>query len=115
MPQTRDRIRGRDRDLQFNITYPGDWHLVPQVVIGDEAHVVVWCDRRIGDEASDDAQAFLELDGERARPPAPSTSSGHHVLPHRRHSGFDARPRARADDTLRGINAHPASGSRQKR
>jgi 3-phenylpropionate/cinnamic acid dioxygenase small subunit len=33
IPQSRERIRGRDRYLQFNQEYPGDWHLRPKVVI----------------------------------------------------------------------------------
>ena len=31
IPQSRERIRGRDRYLQFNQEYPGDWHLRPGV------------------------------------------------------------------------------------
>jgi hypothetical protein len=38
MPQSRERIRGRDRYVTFNVEYPGDWHLEPQVILGDEAH-----------------------------------------------------------------------------
>ena len=36
IPQSRERIRGRDRYLRFNQEYPGDWHLRPKVVIADE-------------------------------------------------------------------------------
>lgn len=36
MPQSRERIRGRDRYVTFNVEYPGDWHLEPQVILGDE-------------------------------------------------------------------------------
>jgi hypothetical protein len=63
MPQTRERIRGRDRYLRFNVTYPGDWHLSPKVVIGDDARAVLWFDWRIGDDESGQAQVFLEFDG----------------------------------------------------
>jgi hypothetical protein len=38
IPQSRERIRGRDRYLRFNQEYPGDWHLRPKVVIADEQH-----------------------------------------------------------------------------
>ncbi len=64
MPQSRERIRGRDRYLRFNQTYPGDWHLQPKVVIGDESRAVVWFDWRVGEDDSGDAQVFLEFDGE---------------------------------------------------
>jgi hypothetical protein len=36
VPQTRERIRGRDRYVQFNAEYPGDWHISPRVVLGDD-------------------------------------------------------------------------------
>ena len=42
IPQSRERIRGRDRYLRFNQEYPGDWHLRPKVTIADERHGVVW-------------------------------------------------------------------------
>jgi hypothetical protein len=35
IPQSRERIRGRDRYLRFNREYPGDWHLRPKVVFAD--------------------------------------------------------------------------------
>ncbi|HKH06385.1 MAG TPA: nuclear transport factor 2 family protein [Acidimicrobiales bacterium] len=36
VPQTRERIRGRDTYVRFNIEYPGDWHLAPEIVLADE-------------------------------------------------------------------------------
>ena len=36
IPQSHERIRGRDRYVTFNAEYPGDWHLEPQVVLGDD-------------------------------------------------------------------------------
>ena len=36
LPQTRERIHGRDRYLQFNREFPGDWHLTPVTVLGDD-------------------------------------------------------------------------------
>ena len=38
LPQTRERIRGRDRYVTFNAEYPGDWHIEPQIVLGDDEH-----------------------------------------------------------------------------
>lgn len=60
IPQTRERIRGRDRYLQFNQEYPGDWHLRPKVVIADEAHGVVWFEWLLDGDV-DDAMAFFEF------------------------------------------------------
>lgn len=60
IPQSRERIRGRDRYLQFNQEYPGDWHLWPKVVIADERHGVVWFEWRL-DGRTDDAMVFFEF------------------------------------------------------
>ncbi len=42
MPQTGERLHGRDAYLEFNRTYPGEWHLDPRRVIADGDHAVVW-------------------------------------------------------------------------
>lgn len=67
MPQTRERIRGRAAYRQFNVTYPGEWHLTPKVVIGDAGRAVVWFTWTLDDDSgsdSGDAQVFLEFDGD---------------------------------------------------
>jgi hypothetical protein len=51
---------GRDRYLQFNQEYPGDWHLQPKVTIADERHGVVWFEWLL-DGRADDAMAFFEF------------------------------------------------------
>lgn len=60
IPQTRERIRGRERYLQFNQEFPGDWHLQPKLVIADEGHGVVWFEWRLGEDV-DDAMAFFDF------------------------------------------------------
>ena len=35
VPQTRERVRGREAYLDFNRTFPGDWSLQPVRVIAD--------------------------------------------------------------------------------
>jgi hypothetical protein len=60
IPQSRERIRGRDRYLRFNQEYPGDWHLRPKVTIADERHGVVWFEWLLGGR-TDDAMAFFEF------------------------------------------------------
>lgn len=64
MPQTRELISGRAAFLEFNQTYPGEWHLTPKVVIADAERAVVWFDWRMGDE-SGESQTFLEIDAGR--------------------------------------------------
>lgn len=40
IPQSRERIRGRDRYLQFNQEYPGKWHVQPtQILVEGDAGV----------------------------------------------------------------------------
>jgi len=60
LPQTRERIRGRDKYMTFNREYPGDWHLDPQVVIGDEEHGVVLF-RWTHDGSVGDGMAFFDV------------------------------------------------------
>jgi hypothetical protein len=60
IPQSRERIRGRDRYLRFNQEYPGDWHLRPKVTIADERHGAVWFEWLL-DGRTDDAMAFFEF------------------------------------------------------
>ncbi|WP_198537041.1 MULTISPECIES: nuclear transport factor 2 family protein [unclassified Streptomyces] len=39
LPQTRERIRGKDRYLRFNQEYPGDWHVrIERIVADAEGH-----------------------------------------------------------------------------
>ncbi|MFG3302997.1 nuclear transport factor 2 family protein [Micromonospora chersina] len=53
MPQTRERIRGRDAFLRFNIEYPGDWHLRVRRLVADGPMAALWLDVRVGDERQD--------------------------------------------------------------
>ncbi len=62
IPQSRERIRGRDRYVQFNVEYPGDWHIAPQVVLGNDHHAAVLFRWTLGDESSL-AIVFFEVAG----------------------------------------------------
>jgi acyl-CoA thioesterase-2 len=64
LPQTGERIVGRDRYLRFNAEYPGDWHLEPRVVLGDDRHGALLFSWSLGGETSQ-AVAFFEADGGR--------------------------------------------------
>jgi ketosteroid isomerase-like protein len=59
IPQTRERIRGREDYLKFNREFPGDWHVRPKRIIADEEHGVVWFAWQVGDAAESDAMAFF--------------------------------------------------------
>jgi hypothetical protein len=60
MPQTRERIRGRQAFLQFNADYPGDWHLHPRRVLADGSRAALLLDVRVGDDVLD-ACVWLDL------------------------------------------------------
>jgi len=61
LPQTRGRITGRAKYLQFNQEYPGDWHLTPRTIIADDERAVVWFTWTVGSDEAGDAMAFLEF------------------------------------------------------
>lgn len=63
IPQTRERIEGRDRYVTFNAEYPGDWHLEPQVVLGDDRNGSVLFNWSVGDESSLAIAFFEFVDG----------------------------------------------------
>jgi hypothetical protein len=59
IPQTRERIRGRERYVTFNAEYGGDWHIEPQVVLGDDHNGSLLFRWTLGGESSL-AIAFFE-------------------------------------------------------
>jgi hypothetical protein len=63
VPQTRERIRGRDRYVQFNAEYPGDWHIVAKVVLGDDHDGSLLFEWHLGAEPTALAIAFFEVGG----------------------------------------------------
>lgn len=65
IPQSRERIRGRDRYEQFNREYPGNWNLVPKVVIAAENRGVVWFDWHMDSLRQGDGMAFFEFESTR--------------------------------------------------
>ncbi|MEU1557567.1 nuclear transport factor 2 family protein [Streptomyces scabiei] len=40
LPQTRERIRGRERYVEFNREYPGDWHARIERIVAEPGQVV---------------------------------------------------------------------------
>jgi len=65
IPQSGERILGRDRYVQFNSEYPGDWHLTPKVVVADQDGASVWFDWTLGDGEHSDGVVFLQVSGGR--------------------------------------------------
>jgi hypothetical protein len=42
VPQTRERVRGRQAYVRFNAEFPGDWHLTVERVLGEGRQAASW-------------------------------------------------------------------------
>lgn len=62
IPQSRERIRGREAYVQFNQEYPGDWHLRLKHAIADDDHGVAWFEWTVDADEPGDAIAFFSFD-----------------------------------------------------
>jgi ketosteroid isomerase-like protein len=60
MPQTRERIPGKQGLLRFNQAYPGDWHLRIRRIVADGRYAAAWLDTNVGDDYQD-ACIWFEL------------------------------------------------------
>ena len=50
LPQTRERVRGREAYVRFNAEFPGDWHVTVRRVVADGGGGVAWTDVAVGEE-----------------------------------------------------------------
>ncbi|UUU32113.1 nuclear transport factor 2 family protein [Streptomyces sp. CA-210063] len=48
LPQTRERIRGKERYMEFNREYPGDWHARIERIVAEPGQVVSWIHVTVG-------------------------------------------------------------------
>jgi SnoaL-like domain len=62
LPQTRERIRGRDTYVRFNAEYPGDWTVEPVRIVGDDRRGASWT-RFVVDGGEQTGLCFFDLDG----------------------------------------------------
>lgn len=58
MPQTRERVVGRDRWVRFNADYPGEWHVDVQRIVADDDGAVSWVEVHIGDHTETGISIF---------------------------------------------------------
>ncbi|MFI6375474.1 nuclear transport factor 2 family protein [Streptomyces sp. NPDC050546] len=63
LPQTRERISGRERYVRFNREYPGDWHLRVERLVAEPGQVVSRIHVTVGVEEMY-AVSFFTGDGE---------------------------------------------------
>ncbi|BBC35410.1 uncharacterized protein SGFS_067040 [Streptomyces graminofaciens] len=50
LPQTRERIRGKETYVRFNREYPGDWHARIERIVAEPGQVVSWVRVTVGPE-----------------------------------------------------------------
>jgi ketosteroid isomerase-like protein len=63
VPQTRERVRGREAYLDFNITFPGDWTLEVVRVIADDVRGAAQIVLRVDSQAMPALVFFEFADG----------------------------------------------------
>jgi hypothetical protein len=62
MPQTRERIRGRESFLRFNAEYPGDWHLAVRRIVADGESAALLLDVQVdAPDQRQDACVWLDV------------------------------------------------------
>jgi ketosteroid isomerase-like protein len=63
VPQTRERVRGREQYIRFCIEFPAEWHLAVDRVVADDAtrQAAVWV-KALSDGVPADNLAFLTFD-----------------------------------------------------
>lgn len=62
LPQTRERVTGREAYVAFNVAYPGEWHVSVRRVVADERGAVSWLDVTVGEETAT-CISFFTFDG----------------------------------------------------
>lgn len=60
LPQTGERISGRERYVEFNRTYPGDWHARIERVVAEPGQVATWVRVTVGEEETHALSFFTE-------------------------------------------------------
>jgi ketosteroid isomerase-like protein len=63
LPQTRERVRGREAYLDFNITFPGDWTIEVSRVIADDVRGAAEIVLRVDSQAMPALVFFEFTDG----------------------------------------------------
>ncbi|MEE1940726.1 nuclear transport factor 2 family protein [Streptomyces sp. TRM 70361] len=63
LPQTRERVRGREACVRFNAEYPGAWRVTVERVVAEERQAVSWTGFTVdGDTVP--GLCFFTLDGD---------------------------------------------------
>ncbi len=61
-PQTRERVRGREAYIRFNVEgFPGPWHVAVRRIVGEGSRAASWIEFT-SDKGTDTGLCFFELD-----------------------------------------------------
>src|SRR6185503_6754450 len=63
LPQTRERVRGRDAYIEFNATYPGEWRAEVVQIIAEGSRAVSNMAFKVGAETATGISFFELEDG----------------------------------------------------
>ena len=63
VPQTRERVTGRDAYVRFNAEFPGDWHVTVQRVVADDSGGVAWTSFAVEGETMTGLHFLTVVDG----------------------------------------------------
>ncbi|MFC0601882.1 nuclear transport factor 2 family protein [Streptomyces palmae] len=50
LPQTRERVLGREAVVRFNVEYPGEWSVEVERIVADDRQAVSWVRVTVGEE-----------------------------------------------------------------
>ncbi|WP_329274949.1 nuclear transport factor 2 family protein [Streptomyces sp. NBC_01451] len=64
LPQTRERISGKERFVRFNMEYPSGWHLRVERVVAEPGQVVTWLRFTTGSGEAEEAHALSFFTGD---------------------------------------------------
>jgi len=61
-PQTRERVRGREAYIRFNVEgFPGDWHLAVERIVAAQGQAASWI-QSVGSNGAETGLCFFQLD-----------------------------------------------------
>jgi ketosteroid isomerase-like protein len=70
VPQTRERVRGREAYVRFCAEgFPGEWHITVERAVGQDQHAATWVVWAPGEDAAQSGVSFFDVgdDGRIAR------------------------------------------------
>ena len=62
VPQTRERVRGRDAFVRFCAEgFPGEWHIAVERAVGQDRHAATWVRWSPGEDAAQPGLSFFDV------------------------------------------------------